>query len=88
MILGLRILMRAVKKSEPKKKKTKKYLRFLGFCGGYLDAIGGGGWGPIVTSSLIAKGSTPSKTIGTVNLAEFFVTLVQSATFILLTIPA
>ncbi|RQP13042.1 MAG: sulfite exporter TauE/SafE family protein, partial [Parapedobacter sp.] len=37
-------------------------------------AIGGGGWGPIVTSNLISKGNAPAKVIGTVNTAEFFVT--------------
>src|SRR5690606_30487106 len=42
--------------------------------GGFLDAISGGGWGPIVTSNLINKGNTPSSVIGTVNTAEFFVT--------------
>lgn len=55
----------------------------LGFFGGMLDAIGGGGWGPIVTSSLLGQGVTPRYTIGSVNLAEFFVTLTISATFFL-----
>ena len=55
----------------------------LGFCGGALDAIGGGGWGPIVTTTLLGQGTTPRYTIGSVNLAEFFVTLVISTTFFL-----
>lgn len=46
-----------------------------------MDAIGGGGWGPIVTSSLLGQGATPRYAIGSVNLAEFFVTLTISATF-------
>jgi hypothetical protein len=54
----------------------------LGFAGGMLDAIGGGGWGPIVTSSLLGQGTTPRYAIGSVNLAEFFVTLTISATFL------
>jgi uncharacterized membrane protein YfcA len=54
----------------------------LGFVGGLLDSIGGGGWGPIVTSTLIGQGTTPRYAIGTVNLAEFFVTLTISATFV------
>jgi uncharacterized membrane protein YfcA len=55
----------------------------LGFVGGLLDSIGGGGWGPIVTSTLIGQGTTPRYAIGTVNLSEFFVTFTISATFVL-----
>ena len=55
----------------------------LGLIGGVLDAAGGGGWGAIVTSNLLVQGSNPRKTIGTVNTAEFFVTVTISATFIL-----
>jgi uncharacterized membrane protein YfcA len=54
----------------------------LGFGGGFLDAAGGGGWGPIVTSTLLGQGATPRYTIGSVNAAEFFVALVISITFI------
>lgn len=54
----------------------------LGFIGGLLDSLGGGGWGPIVTTTLIGQGATPRYAIGTVNLAEFFVTLTISATFV------
>jgi uncharacterized membrane protein YfcA len=54
----------------------------LGLAGGFLDAAGGGGWGPIVTSNLLVQGSNPRKTIGTVSTAEFFITLTISATFI------
>lgn len=53
----------------------------LGFCGGMLDAIGGGGWGALVTSTLIGHGNIPRTAIGSANLAEFFVTLAVSATF-------
>jgi uncharacterized protein len=49
--------------------------------GGFLDAIGGGGWGPVVTSTLVANGRAPRYAIGSVNLAEFFVTTAQAATF-------
>ena len=52
------------------------------YAGGLLDAMGGGGWGPIVTSNLLVQGSNPRKTIGTVNTAEFFLTVTISATFI------
>jgi hypothetical protein len=54
----------------------------LGLAGGFLDAAGGGGWGPVVTSNLLVQGGNPRKTIGTVNAAEFFVTVTISATFI------
>ncbi len=55
----------------------------LGLGGGFLDAIGGGGWGAMVTSTLIGRGVTPRLAIGSANLAEFFVTSVITATFIL-----
>jgi uncharacterized membrane protein YfcA len=54
----------------------------LGFFGGLLDAIGGGGWGPIVTSTLIGRGDVPRIAIGSANLAEFFVTTTVSAAFV------
>jgi uncharacterized membrane protein YfcA len=55
----------------------------LGLVGGFLDAAGGGGWGPIVTSNLLVQGGSPRRVIGTVNTAEFFLTITISATFIL-----
>jgi uncharacterized membrane protein YfcA len=55
----------------------------LGLIGGFLDAAGGGGWGPIVTSNLLVQGGSPRRVIGTVNTAEFFLTITISATFIL-----
>lgn len=54
----------------------------LGLAGGFLDAAGGGGWGPVVTSNLLVQGAQPRKTIGTVNTAEFFLTTTISATFL------
>ena len=53
----------------------------LGLSGGFLDAIGGGGWGPLVASTLIGRGDQPRTAIGSTNAAEFFVTLAISATF-------
>ncbi len=55
----------------------------LGLVGGFLDAIGGGGWGPIVVSTLMARGKSPRFSIGSVNLAEFFVALAATIIFIL-----
>jgi hypothetical protein len=57
------------------------YVAPIGLFGGFLDAVGGGGWGPIVTTNLIVRGESPRHVIGTVNLAEFFVTSAVSATF-------
>jgi uncharacterized protein len=62
--------------------RTPKIVSPLGFLGGFLDAAGGGGWGAIVTSNLLVQGSNPRKTIGSVNTAEFFLTVSISATFI------
>jgi len=54
----------------------------LGLVGGFMDAAGGGGWGPVVTSNLLVQGAEPRFTIGTVNSVEFFLTLSVSITFI------
>jgi uncharacterized membrane protein YfcA len=54
----------------------------VGGAGGFLDAIGGGGWGPLVASTLIAGGDPPRKAVGSVNLAEFFITVSVSVTFL------
>lgn len=79
LILGIRILRNAFKK-ERKVKKVKK-VGWLALAGGFLDSFGGGGWGPLVTSTLISKGKTPRFVIGTVSLSEFFVTLASALTF-------
>lgn len=62
-------------------RKPIKRLSFLGFSGGFFDAFGGGGWGPIVTSTLLTKGRQNKYVIGTVSLAEFFVTFAATLTF-------
>ncbi len=80
LILGIVILWKALIK-RLREAVEPRSVAPLGFFGGMLDAIGGGGWGPIVTSSLIGQGTTPRYAIGSVNLAEFFVTLTISATF-------
>ena len=81
LILGIYIIIKGLQKIRIKKVTDK--IRPLGFIGGMFDAIGGGGWGPIVTTTLVARGNSPRKTVGTVNTAEFFITLAQSATFFL-----
>ena len=54
----------------------------LGLVGGFLDAVGGGGWGPTVSSTLVGAGQEPRRAIGTANTAEFFLTVAVSATFV------
>lgn len=81
LILGVYIIFKGLQKI--KIKRVVQRVKPLGFIGGMFDAIGGGGWGPIVTTTLVAVGNSPRKTVGTVNTAEFFVTLAQSATFFL-----
>lgn len=80
LILGILILIKSIK--EPLFKDEIKSVSPLGFIGGALDAIGGGGWGPIVTSNIIHRGRTPQITIGTVNTAEFFVAFFSTGVFL------
>jgi hypothetical protein len=81
MLMGIFILFKAIRQVVSREITT--HLIPLGLAGGFLDAIGGGGWGPIVVSTLVARGNNPRLTIGSVNLAEFFVALSASITFIL-----
>ncbi len=80
LILGILILIKSIR--EPLFKDEIKRVSPLGFFGGLLDAIGGGGWGPVVTSNIIHKGKTPQMTIGTVNTAEFFVAFFSTGVFL------
>lgn len=80
LVLGVLIIRKTLRKRT--KKKPMKQVGALAGIGGFLDAIGGGGWGPIVTSTLIAKGRHPLYTIGSSNMAKFFVSFASSATFI------
>ena len=66
----------------PPKPRDPKWVTPLGLAGGFMDATGGGGWGPIVTSNLLLQGSSPRHTIGTVNSVEFILTLSISLTFL------
>lgn len=79
LILGIVIIVKVVRKHQ--KRKKLKRVGWLATAGGFLDAIGGGGWGPVVSSTLIASGKNPRLVIGSVNLAEFFVSLASSFTF-------
>lgn len=81
LILGVYILFKGIRNKETQKKEVKR-AGVLALAGGLLDAIGGGGWGPIVTSNLINQGQDPRRAIGTVNTAEFFITYFATAIFI------
>jgi uncharacterized membrane protein YfcA len=80
LFLGLRIISKAVRKQAQQRRKVKN-AGWLAGAGGFLDSFGGGGWGPLVTSTLIANGRTPNYVIGTVSLVEFFVTFASALTF-------
>lgn len=80
LILGFVILKKAFQKNIAKR-KTKR-VGILAIFGGFMDAIGGGGWGPIVTSSLLGQGRNPRYAIGSVNAAEFLITLSSGLTFL------
>lgn len=79
LFLGIKIIYTAFRKIQ--KKKHFKQHGTLAVAGGFFDSFGGGGWGPIVTTTLIAKGRNPKYVIGSVSLAEFFVTLASALTF-------
>lgn len=78
--IGIYLLVRGL--LYPPAQKEARHVAPLGLAGGFLDAAGGGGWGPIVTSNLLIQGADPRKVVGTVNSVEFFLTLTISATFI------
>lgn len=80
LVLGTFVLLRATGRAVSHHRVRHKGT--LGFCAGLLDAIGGGGWGPIATSTLLARGGAVRQTIGTVNAAEFVVTIAISTTLI------
>jgi siroheme synthase-like protein len=82
LFLGVKIFFNAFQ-SSTKKKKFQRYGVLAG-AGGFLDSFGGGGWGPIVTATLITKGRTPRFVVGSVSLTEFFVTLSSAFTFFML----
>jgi siroheme synthase-like protein len=83
LILGIVILKKAFKTNKigVATKKIKR-IRTLGFTGGFIDAVGGGGWGSIVLSSLIAGGRNARYSLGTVKLSRFFIALMSSLTFV------
>ncbi len=80
IVLAIMIIIKGLRNNNVKKKT--KNLGILAIFGGFMDAIGGGGWGPIVTSTLIGRGRDPRYTIGSVNAAEFAVSFASGITFL------
>jgi hypothetical protein len=80
-LMGLVILYRAWRQARPRVFSWRAPFP-LGLIGGFFDAIGGGGWGPVVTGSLMGAGADPRKAIGTTNAAEMFVAMATSAAFL------
>ncbi len=81
LIMGIIIVVKGLNRDHTEQ-KVISHISTLGVVGGFFDAIGGGGWGPIVTSTLVARGNNPRLTIGSVNFSEFFITFSQSVVFV------
>ncbi len=90
LMLGALIIVKFLRKHEmlddEYNRPRVRHLMPLGFVASFVDAIGGGGWGPINTPTLILRNANPKHVIGSVNFAEFFVSFAISITF-LLTLP-
>ncbi|MGE5565901.1 MAG: sulfite exporter TauE/SafE family protein [Parcubacteria group bacterium] len=80
-VMGCVILWRAWK-GKGNKPVSPRLAAPLGLVGGFCDAAGGGGWGPTVTSTLVGSGASPRHAVGTVNTAEFLITVAVSVTFL------
>lgn len=81
--IGLFLFYKAIFFGRWPRFKDPRFTRPLAFIGGFLDSAGGGGWGPVVTSNLLVQGGDPRTMIGTVNTAEFLLTLAVSVTFLI-----
>lgn len=79
IVVGAIIIKKALNIIKPE--SEIKHVALLGLIGGFVDAIGGGGWGPVVTSTLLGKGHHPRFTIGSVNMSEFFIALSSAGIF-------
>lgn len=79
LVLGVKFIFNAFRGTK-KQAKFRRY-RLLAAVGGFFDSFGGGGWGPIVTTTLINNGRSHKYVIGSVSLTEFFVTLASAFSF-------
>lgn len=82
-LMGVYILYRAYRAAKPVDSHKAALVAPLGLIGGFADAVGGGGWGPVVTTGLVGSGGAPREMIGTVNTVEFFLTFAVSLAFVL-----
>jgi hypothetical protein len=83
LVLGVMIVARFARARQQRHAvPSRRRLLFIGFPAAFVDALGGGGWGPIATPSLLMSNVDPAKAVGTVNAVEFFVTLTISAVFL------
>jgi uncharacterized membrane protein YfcA len=80
LLMGIYILFKAFRIS-PMRDAPAGWIAPVGFAAGFLDASGGGGWGPVSTSTLVGSGHAPRQTVGSVNATEFFVTVAAATTF-------
>ena len=86
LLMGCTILAKALFALRGRRQGEPRHVGKLALFGGFVDAIGGGGWGPVVTSTLVGSGNDPRTTVGSVNFAEFFVTLATATSFTLLAV--
>jgi siroheme synthase-like protein len=81
LILGIVILKKSIQKKKKRTGGKIKKIGLLGLFGGFMDAVGGGGWGSIVLSTLIAGGRNARFSLGTVKVTRFFIAVMSSLTF-------
>ena len=81
LFMGISIFFKAFKRTYFRSKVNKRKITPLALFGGFVDSAGGGGWGSVVTANLLGSGHEPRKTIGSVNAAEFFITIITGSAF-------
>lgn len=82
MLAGIWIIFKGLRGGALRQQPERAtHMAAIGGAGGFFDAIGGGGWGPVVTTSLVARGNNPRLAIGSAAAAEFFVAITTSMTF-------
>lgn len=84
LLMGIYVLSKAFRKHLVARQGESKHVAKLALLGGFVDTSGGGGWGPVVTTTLVGTGHDPRTTIGSVNFAEFFLTLTSAASLFVL----
>jgi uncharacterized protein len=84
LLMGIYVLSKAFRKHIAARKSEPKHVAKLALLGGFVDSSGGGGWGPVVTTTLVGTGHDPRTTSGSVNFAEFFLTLASAASLFIL----